>query len=298
MALAGDREYAMELLPETIEPATFSPETGGSFSSGVRSNAILLDVLLDVDPTNPAMAVLAQALSDHITTNRYYTTQATSFALMALGRYLKDMPPLDFIGKIAIENDSTYQIDTSRTRIRRNDLGGKQISIEIDGTGRCHYAWQASGVKEDHAAEEYERGIHVIREYYDEEGNPIDTSAIGLGSRVICVVTAVSLTDYLAYVVINDMIPAGFEIENPRLKTTPRLSWISKVSTDYQHMDIRDDRILYFTDLRVGSEKRFYYSLRAISAGDFAIPPVMAECMYNPTIAAASSSGRIEIIRE
>lgn len=297
MALAGETDYAKELLPETIEPATFSPETGGSFSSGVRSTAILLDVLMDIDPGNPGTSVLARDLSDHVKTSRWYTTQSTAFALMALGRYLADKPIADFKGEVEIDSDGKYDIDTSLVRIRRDDLAGKKVSIKIDGRGICFYAWQASGVKTGHAAEEYERGIHIVREYFDEDGNPIDTASVELGSRIICVVTAVSVSKYLSYVVINDMIPAGFEIENPRLKTTPRLSWISKVSTDYQHMDIRDDRMLYFTDLRVGAEKRFYYSLRAISVGDFAVPPVMAECMYNPAIAAAASSGRIKIIR-
>ncbi len=297
MALAGENDYARELLPETIEPATFSPETGGSFSSGVRSTAILLDVLMDIDPGNSGTSVLAQDLSGHIKTTRWYTTQSTAFALMALGRYLKDKPAANFTGKIDIVHDSTYKIDTSRTRIRRDDLAGKRVIVSIDGPGICYYSWQASGVKTSHAPAEYENGIHVVREYFDEDGNPIDTASVKLGSRIVCVVTAVSTSKSLSYVVINDMIPAGFEIENPRLKTTPRLSWISKTNPDYQRMDIRDDRMLYFTDLRVGHETRFYYSLRAISVGDFAVPPVMAECMYNPTIAAASSSGRINIVR-
>ncbi len=297
LALSGETDYAKELLPKAIEPATFSPESGGSFSSGVRTTAILLDVLFDADPANPGLGVLANSLADNIKNNRWYTTQETAFALMALGRYLKNLKPIDFIGTITIAGDSTYRIDTSLTRIKRNDLNDKEILITIKGNGDCHYAWQATGINLSHAPEEFSRGINITREYFDEDGNKLDSSGVELGSRVICAIKVTATDGNLEYVVIDDMIPAGFEIENPRLKTTPRLSWISKGTTDYQYSDIRDDRIMYFVDLLIGKPKEFYYSLRAISAGDFAVPPVMAECMYNPSIGAASSSGRIKIVR-
>jgi uncharacterized protein YfaS (alpha-2-macroglobulin family) len=97
--------------------------------------------------------------------------------------------------------------------------------------------------------------------------------------------------------VINDLIPAGFAIENPRLKTTPSLAWIPRLPTAPEYQDIRDDRLLLFADLPAHGRKGllYYYSLRAVSAGEFVVPPVAAECMYNPLIAGASSSGRLNV---
>jgi len=42
---------------------------------------------------------------------------------------------------------------------------------------------------------------------------------------------------------------------------------------------------------------KFYYSLRAICAGEFKVPPIAAECMYNPLIASSASSGTMTIVR-
>ena len=50
LAMAGEIDLAFEILPDEIHPEVFEPETGGNFSSGVRTNAILLDVLLEIDP--------------------------------------------------------------------------------------------------------------------------------------------------------------------------------------------------------------------------------------------------------
>ena len=49
-------------------------------------------------------------------------------------------------------------------------------------------------------------------------------------------------------VAVTDVIPACFEIENPRLNPEREFSWIKdKAEPDY--MDIRDDRVTYFTNV-------------------------------------------------
>ena len=42
----------------------------------------------------------------------------------------------------------------------------------------------------------------------------------------------------------------------------------------------------------------YYYSARVTSAGIFIIPPIAAECMYDPTIASAASSGHMKVFDE
>jgi uncharacterized protein YfaS (alpha-2-macroglobulin family) len=98
-------------------------------------------------------------------------------------------------------------------------------------------------------------------------------------------------------VVINDLLPSGLEIENPRLKTSARLSWIPQEAAAIDYQDIRDDRLLIFANLYPGREIKYYYSVRAISAGEFKVPPVSGECMYNPLIGSSSSSGAMTITR-
>ena len=291
LALSGDRETAMSIIPTDIQPAIFEPETGGTFSSGVRTNAILLDVLNEIDPENPSCAVLARELMDGARTGRWYTTQENAFGLMALSKYLSRQSNLDFDGTIIIGNDSTYHIDANDFRLIKKNLAGQNVQIMVEGEGTCFYYWQASGVPTDNAPKEFTRGIDITREYLDANGNAIDLQNINLGDQIICHIKARSIDRFLQNVVINDLLPAGLEIENPRLRTTPMLSWIPQPGKDIDYQDIRDDRLLLFSNLNTKKPVEFYYSLRAISSGEFKIPPIAAECMYNPVIAGASSSG-------
>jgi len=274
------------------------PETGGHFNSSVRTTAMLLETLLEIDRNHPLAPEVARSLLQSLHDDQWYTTQSNAYALMTLGMFFKDKEPGDFTGTLSIDGGASYPIDTASFRLDRKDLAGKQVTITTEGKGYCYYSWQASGVSSANAAEEFDRGIVVRRSYFDEDGNRLTSDSVGLGDRVICRITAQSQEKPLQNVVINDLIPAGFAIENPRIKTTPSLAWIPRSSRTVDYQDIRDDRLLLFTSLDEGKLRQldFYYSLRAVSAGEFVIPPVAAECMYNPLIAGAASSGRLKIV--
>jgi uncharacterized protein YfaS (alpha-2-macroglobulin family) len=289
---SGDRESALRILPADIQPRIFEPETGGNFSSGVRSNAIMLDVLTQIDPENPSAAVLANSLMESAEAGRWYTTQENAFALMALGKYFGGKEKPDFTGTVRVGRQ-TYQITTEDFKKVLTDIDDKSVRISITGKGTCYYYWQSSGVPTDYAPEEYTRGIKITRRYLNSNGVEIDLRNVALGEQVICHIMAEAENDALKNVVINDMLPAGLEIENPRLKTTPNLSWLPEKSSQATYSDIRDDRMLLFTNLKPGESFEYYYSLRAVSAGQFSIPPVAAECMYNPVISGAASSGTV-----
>jgi uncharacterized protein YfaS (alpha-2-macroglobulin family) len=298
LALSGDIEYARELVPFDVQPELGEPEDGGNFSSGVRTNAILLNLLLEVDPENASTFALAKSLLDDSRLNRWDNTQSTAFALMSLGKFFRTVGHSAFTGELRIEGLDSYRIDTSDFTLVREDLGGRTITIEIDSAGPCFYFWQASGIPLSPVVEEFERGIRIRREYLNAGGEPIDPGAVSLGSQVIGHVTIEAIDKRLRNVVVSDLLPAGFEIENPRLATTPNMPWLPKEGATPEYQDIRDDRLLLFTHLSPGGPMNFYYGLRAIAAGEFTIPPVAAECMYNPLIAGSSSAGGLVVRKE
>ena len=255
-------------------------------------------MLLEIDRNHPLAPAVAYDVMHSLEEQHWYTTQSTAYALMALGMFFKDKEIGDYTGTVSIAGGESFPIDTSSFRLERDNLGGKTVTITISGKGTCYYSWQASGVSSSTVAEEFDRGIKVRREYYNEVGEPLSADSVALGDRVICKITAQAQDKYLQNVVINDLIPAGFAIENPRLKTTPSLAWIPKSDRALDYQDIRDDRLLLFTGLEPNPQQplQVYYSLRAVCAGEFVIPPIAAECMYNPVIAGAASSGRLKVV--
>lgn len=298
LALTGNTADALRLLPASVQPNVFEPETGGDFNSGVRTDAILLEVLLAVSPGSPSAEVVARSLWERARAGHWYTTQENAWGLMALGKYFRSRPSFAYKGEIAVEGDKTYAVDSSGFKVTRNNVGGKRVTVSVtSGDGSCFYYWQASGIPAGNAAPEYDKGIKVRRQYLTEDATDANLREVKLGDRLIGIITVEATEKALQNVVVADLLPGGFEIENPRLKTTPRLSWVPRQESPIDFQDIRDDRLLLFVNLYPGSPRKFYYSVRAISAGEFKIPPVAAECMYNPLIASSASSGIVTIAR-
>lgn len=88
---------------------------------------------------------------------------------------------------------------------------------------------------------------------------------------------------------LTEMIPSGWEIMNDRLYGGES----SKAS--YNYRDIRDDRVIWFFDLPKGASKTFRIKMHASYQGEFILPAVKCEAMYDPHISANTASGTAKV---
>ena len=96
-------------------------------------------------------------------------------------------------------------------------------------------------------------------------------------------------------VVITDLLPAGFEIENPRTKEMPGMGWI-KDGKEPTALDVRDDRIHFFVNANTGRQT-YYYAVRAVSLGQFKQGPISADAMYNGEMHSYNGAQMIRVIQ-
>src|SRR5690606_25901846 len=88
-------------------------------------------------------------------------------------------------------------------------------------------------------------------------------------------------------IAVVDRLPAGLEIENPRLGRSEAITWLPEDDVMFkpEYTDIRDDRIQIFGTMgyRYLSPltQKYYYVARAVTAGQFNIPPAKVELMYD-----------------
>lgn len=296
---AGDRETAVSLLPVTTAASPGQRrETGGNFNSPVRADAIILGALADIDPENPAIYRLVERLSQAAKPGRWGTTQENAFALMALGKIARKKTAGDYKGEVLLDGEVLARFDSEKeTRLSDARIARGELTVKIEGEGECYYFLSSSGVPRRLAVPEHDRGLAVRREYLDKNGRPLPPDGITQGDLVIAEITITAMEDNLENIVIADLLPAGLEIENPRLQSRESIPWLAR-ATDFpvDYMDIRDDRLLLFTSLRKAGTYRFYYALRAVTCGEFFLPPIKAECIYEPEIQSAAGSGILSVI--
>lgn len=294
----GDRITARELLPESFAVDVIPRETGGNFNSTVRADAILLSVLADVDPHNVNVYKLANRLKNAAKNGRWGTTQENAFALLALGKILKNQDERDFRGEVYLDEQKIADFDSTKDFILNGARWAEgRITVKVFGAGECYYYLKSSGLLNRMDVPEYDRGLQVTREYLDRHGRPLDVNHIAQGDLIVARISIKPAQEGLENIIFVDMLPAGLEIENPRLGSRAGLPWLEEESYSPDYMDIRDDRLIFFLSLGQVKEYQFYYALRAVTSGEFILPSVKAECMYSPEIASFNSSGAITVLR-
>jgi len=140
--------------------------------------------------------------------------------------------------------------------------------------------------------------LKVRKRIFDRDGALANLNKIKQTDLLLIEISISTLNNsYIENVVITDLLPAGFEIENPRLTVLPE-GMIYPNKRDYpEYQDIRDDRINLFVTV-TPSTKYYYYLVRAVSPGTFMMGPVCADAMYRGEYHSYSGAGTVKILRK
>ena len=225
------------------------------------------------------------------------STQENAQALLALGKYARytEGRPSNYSGAVYIGRNMLTEFDNeNQANIQNADLGSKEVSIDITGEGTAYYYWVAEGVLVDTKAKEQDKGMKVRRIFFTKDGRKLESNKIKQGDVVVVDISLEANSIY-KNVIVEDLLPAGFEIENPRLSSTETINWIKEDAFDPDHIDIRDDRLLLFTDLPKKENLHFRYAVRAVTRGEFVLPAISASCMYDPSIESINGQGKISV---
>ena len=144
-----------------------------------------------------------------------------------------------------------------------------------------------------------ERGFKIERLYYTLDGKPADPAKAKQNDRFAVVLKITEPKPMFARVIVADYLPAGFEIDNPRLVSsgdTGTLSWIEDAQEPV-NSEFRDDRFAAAFDRKAEDHAVFTvaYVVRAVSPGRYVLPQAYVEDMYRPDRFGRTGTGAIEI---
>jgi hypothetical protein len=219
---------------------------------------------------------------------------------MALGKYarLLTQQKTDYKAEVAF-NGKPLATFTHKDRVllRPEGIGGQDIDVKMTGTGPLFYYWAAEGVPQSGEVESRDDGLKIRRKLLSGEGKELDLKKIPHGEIAI-VELSIKSDRPVKNVVISDLLPAGFEIENPRLTGSEKIKLNMEDALSAQRVDMRDDRLLVFADVNSDKEYFYRYIVRAVTRGRFRLPAASASCMYQPSIASVYGVGEIQVVNE
>ncbi|MFI5124293.1 MAG: alpha-2-macroglobulin [Chitinophagales bacterium] len=293
-AITGDRNSYRQFLPTQFTGEESVARTGGSFYSDIRDEAIALNVLVDVDPENAQIPVMAKHVADKLKQRSWYSTQELAFGFLALGKIAKQQGASEATAEIRVNGKAIAHFTGTDLRINPEQLKSGNPEIISTGKGNIYYYWEQEGISASGAMKESDNFLRVRKRFFNRYGTPVSGTSFKQNELLIVQISIEkSFSGDVENVVITDLLPAGFEIENPRTKEIPGMDWI-KDDDKPTALDVRDDRINLFVNL-YNAKQTYYYAARAVSPGVFKMGAVSADAMYNGEYHSYNGGGLIRI---
>ncbi|MCB1608182.1 MAG: alpha-2-macroglobulin family protein [Xanthomonadales bacterium] len=148
------------------------------------------------------------------------------------------------------------------------------------------------------APEEVIEGLSISRSYFDLKGKPWSGGRLREGDGLAVLLSVRAQSDVPDAIVV-DLLPGGLELENPGLMDSTQQSELVIAGESIsdrlsyrpvQFEEFRDDRYVAALNLNNGNSVELVYLVRAVSPGEFLVPPPQAEDMYRPQIRAIGKS--------
>ena len=319
--VAAIQQHVNNRAVETAGAANFTTSYGDDdyvmLHSNRRTDGVLLNTLINEDPSNDLIPKVVNGLLSHRENGRWANTQEDVFILLALNNYFNtfESQTPDFVARIwlgdtyagehAYEGYTTERHETviPMTILAESGIGTAQdLVLDKDGVGRLYYRLGLNYAPDDLVLEALNRGF-VVQRSYEGVDNPEDVYQdeqgiwhVKLGSRVR--VKLLMVADNRRYhVALVDPLPAGLEAINPALAVSQSVPGGSGApspywwwGTWYDHQNMRDERLEAFSTLLWEGVYDYDYVARATTPGTFVVPPTKAEEMYMPETFGRSSS--------
>jgi len=277
-----------------------------NWNSDTRTTAIVLNAFVQIDPKNPINANAVRWLMAHRNSGHWYSTQETSWSLIALTNWLVTSKEYETDYKYAIGlNDKLLQegqsnkenlTDTVKLQVQLKDLLKDEANMLVftrgSGTGNLYYTAYLSASLPVDQVQPLDQGMSLSREYFTLDNLKTPITEIARGELVKVRLTVV-VPDAVHYIVINDPLPAGMEAIDPSLATDTAVP-SSYTAQDYKdrgwgwwyftHTELRDEKVVLSADYLPAGTYVYTYLTRASTAGTFKVIPPTASEFYFPDV--------------
>jgi len=318
LSMLGDKPRAEKALQAALKTIADKDDglTRRDYGTGVRDGAALITLASETGLAKPEIPRLVDVVAKAYKAKSYTSTQEQAWMLLA-ARALADEA-----GNAALTvNGAAHKGQLIRALSPAEVKDGTlTISNESDAPVDAMVSVIGAALTPEPAVS---KGFTIERTYYTLDGKKVDlksatggTAELKQNDRMV-VVLKVEAPETGGRILVVDRLPAGLEIENPRLVDSgdiKTLDWL-KTTVKPEHTDFRDDRFVAAFDFFGSGDARrgrrnadsdeesrapassatVAYLVRAVTPGSFVHPAATVEDMYRPDRFARTASGRLDV---
>jgi len=287
LSAMGDEQTAAKALTRALATPR-GDDYLADYGSPLRDGALELALLRQHKLAEDRWPELSAKVADTLAHRQWLSTQER----LALLRLAQVDPAADWQARVAsISGDQAVAGKNSVQIGAPEALAATGVTNE--GKGSLYVQRTLVGYPEQ-APKRISQGMSVTRSWFNADGQHFDPAKVKVGDLVV-VRLNVSSEQTVPDALLVEMLPAGFELENPALGTSIKLeelsiegkpAWQSEWNDYLKHQEFRDDRYTAALDLSEGGNQQLVYLMRAVTPGRYQVPPTQVEDMYRPELRA------------
>ncbi len=290
------KEYVAKA--EALQKSATINSSYESFGDQGRDGAIIVEILSYMESEKKKLESYYDQMVETLNRMSWTSTQTKGFAFIAAYKYFGKS--LNVTGKVDYSINGlsggvkTFQHSAFEPKLVKIDKTSFDKNITIHNKGKSKiYVYHSDRYIDNNLAKAgaaSNLGIYV--EYFNATRKQAGTAGIILGDDVLISVrvnnpSALQISD----LALNLKMPAGWELINPRLYETE----VTKNKGNYTYQDYKDDRVYTFFNIRAGGSETYTFKAKAAFTGDFFMPSVSCEHMYNGDVYARTGTGRVGV---
>ncbi len=266
--------------------------TNDYYGSLLRDGAAMLALAAETPSVTNLVPRLMKFVDSEFGYKSYTSTQEDAWLVLA--------------ARAVEEANSNLQLtvnDEARTGALKEKVPGKQLAAEpVSIVNRMSKPVTAVVTKYASPLTPLpasSNGYQIKRQYYRLDGTVAPLNTVQQNDRFVVVLSVSEFSNLASQIMVSDLLPGGFEIDNPKLVRSAQLEnfdWLGQTQTS--HTEFRDDRFLAALQRGSGRGKSFNlaYLVRAVTPGRYTHPAASVEDMYRPELGARTATGFLEIL--
>jgi uncharacterized protein YfaS (alpha-2-macroglobulin family) len=262
---------------------TPSTQWRDDFGTPLRDTAAVLK--LSVEAGSNALDPVVLSASLQTGSNRLSTQEAAQVVLAAHALNAPDAVP-----KLRVDGVAATGPVVQRLSARE----GGSSQIENVSASAMDVTMTAYGVPEI-APEAGGYGYQITRRTFTMEGAPVD-GPVAAGTRLVVVLEVTPFEEVGARLIVDDPLPAGFEIDNPNLLRSGEIGALDWLQTkDTENAEFRSDRFVAAVNHGQAEPFQLAYVVRAVTPGVYHHPAATVEDMYRAEYRANTATGSVTV---
>lgn len=292
-ALAGKESVAKDIASTANINFKTKDYNYYTYGSPFRNKAMALETMVILG--DPQQRELAISLAKNLSSSKWYSTQETAYALLALAKMANKN------GGKAVEvkyrlNGNSESIKTSKALAERNlavKMGANNLMVENLKNNILYVTVSQSGKLPLGEELTEQSKLSIKTEFLDGAGNTLDISELRQGTGVIAKVSVTNTSmDRVDNIALSQIFPSGWEVVN-----TSFTELAGGADGDADYKDIRDDRVNFYFELDSKKTKVFSVKLNASYLGTYYLPGTQAEAMYDNTYLARTKGKWVKVVQ-